>query len=486
MTNTIHTASTTPEQMAGRLLRYLLSWHDAKGAIHGVHTHPVWRIHPGVMEDHYTGYSAWGAPYLLALADLVHKTDDAHIWMSAERLLQWLLTTQMSDGLWDNAGAEFGRCLNCSPVDNMLQDMSLAYFAGKMRARLGEADFAEVGERVRRNLELYRLPVAQIPTQRHWGVDPVNQDCAGIWAVFEWMQTFGWEASLEAEALAGLDVHLCHDFITGLPDAQSAGMLRGAGRENYLEPAEYYGVIIPAYLWGYRRTGTQRYLDAALAMARHVMRTSWTDHHGCRRLYRNYHCIHGVWRICNEPMLISGGGLLCRVLRELYALAPDAEISAFLYEMTRTSARYQNPYGFIAQASGWHDDYDIICGTVWQCHDLAWLAAEVQDSRAFLDALNAPAPELGIIIGWLDCWAENATQWAILRETTMGFGSVGRKTADYGYPSIPAWCGPKHPAMDFAPAVEVRLVDGVFVIHAPAYQDITVLSLYDKPWERDE
>ena len=60
--------------MAGRLLRHLLTWHDEQGAIHGVHTHPVWRIHPGTMEDHYTGYSAWGAPYLLGLADLVEKT----------------------------------------------------------------------------------------------------------------------------------------------------------------------------------------------------------------------------------------------------------------------------------------------------------------------------------------------------------------------------------------------------------------------------
>jgi hypothetical protein len=476
--------SVSVEIMAGRLLRYLLTWHDQHGAIHGVHTHPVWRIHPGVMEDHYTGYSAWGAPYLLGLADLVEKTGADEVWVPSERLVRWLLTTQLPTGKWDNAGAEFGRCFNDSPVDNMLQDLSLASFAGKLRARLGEATFREIDERVRRNLDLYRLPVEQIPARGCWGIGTVNQDCAGIWAVFEWMNAFGWDATLEAEALAGLDIHLKNDLIHGLPDAESAGMLRGDGDPDYIEPAEYYGVIIPAYIWGYRRSGDRRYLDAALALARHVMRTTWTDAQGCRRLYRNYHKINGVWRVCNEPMLISGGGLACRALRELQALTPEAEIERFLTDMTATCTHYQNPYGFIAQATGWHDDFDIICGTVWQCHDLAWLAGEVCDPAAFLAALREPAPDLGVVIGWLDCWIENATQWAIQREWSMGFGYVGAKTADHGYPSIPTWCGPRHPPMELAPKVEVRLVDGTFVIHAPGYKTIAVLSLYGKPWER--
>jgi hypothetical protein len=471
------------EIMAGRLLRYLLTWHDEHGAIHGVHTHPVWRIHPGVMEDHYTGYSAWGAPYLLGLADLVEKTGAATVWTASEKLVRWLLTTQLPTGKWDNAGAEFGRCFNDSPVDNMLQNLSLAYFARIMRSRLGEATFHEIGERTRRNLDLYRLPVDQIPMRGHWGIGTVNQDCAGIWAVFEWMNAFGWDETLENEAMAGLDIHMLNDIIYGLPDTKSAGMLRGEG-PDYIEPAEYYGVIIPAYIWGYRRSGDQRYLDAALALARHVIRTTWTDAQGCRRLYRNYHKINGVWRVCNEPMLISGGGLACRVLRELLAFGPDAEIERFLADMTATCAHYQNPYGFIAQATGWHDDFDIICGTVWQCHDLAWLAAEVKDSTAFITAFHEPAPDLGIVIGWLDCWVENATQWAIQREYSMGFGYVGAKTADYGYLSMPEWCGPKHPPMELMPKVEVRLVDGTFVIHAPGYKKVAVLSLYGKPWER--
>ena len=472
------------ETMAGRMLRYLLTWHDEQGAIHGVHTHPVWRIHPGVMEDHYTGYSAWGAPYLLGLADLVEKTGDATIWAASDKLVRWLLTTQLEDGRWDNAGAEFGRCFNSSGVDNMLQDLSLACFAGKMRSRLDHAVFQEIGARVRRNLDLYRLPVDKIEAGGFWGITTVNQDCAGIWAVFEWMNAFGWEPQLEAEAMAGLDTHIKMHLVPGLPDRESAGMLR-TNSPDYVEPAEYYGVIIPAFVWGYRRSGDRRYLDAALAMARHVMRTTWTDHNGCRRLYRNYHRINGVWRVCNEPMLISGGGLACRVLRDLTTLKPDVEISKFLADMTATCAHYQNPYGFIAQASGWHDDYDVIAGTVWQCHDLAWLAADVQDPAAFLAAFHDKAPDLGIVIGWLDCWVESSTQWSIMRGQSMGFGYVGAKIADHGYPSIPKWCGPKNPPMELAPNVGFRLVDGIFVFRAPGYGSIAVTSIYGKPWERE-
>jgi hypothetical protein len=38
--------------------------------------------------------------------------------------------------------------------------------------------------------------------------------------------------------------------------------------------------------------------------------------------------------------------------------------------------------------------------------------------------------------------------------------------------------------MELMPKVEVRLVDGTFVIHAPGYKKVAVLSLYGKPWER--
>jgi hypothetical protein len=201
--------------------------------------------------------------------------------------------------------------------------------------------------------------------------------------------------------------------------------------------------------------------------------------------YRNYHKINGVWRVCNEPMLISGDGLACRTLRELQTVEADTEIARFLADMTATCARYQNSYGFIAQVSGWHDDFDIICGTVWQCHDLAWLAAEVEDTTAFLAALREPAPELGIVIGWFDCWVESAAQWAILREYSMEFGYVGAKTADYRYLSMPDWCGPKHLPMALQPEVEFRLVDGKCVFRAPGYREISVLSLYGKAWERE-
>ncbi|MBI3986082.1 MAG: hypothetical protein HY343_04140 [Lentisphaerae bacterium] len=471
--------------MAGKLLRYLLTWQDAKGAFHGVHTHPVWRLHPGLLEDHYTGYSAWGAPVLIGLADILTSTGHSRVEDVTRSFLRYLLATQQPDDSWDNAGAEFGRCFNASCVDNMLQDLSLSYFAGRLRERLPPSIFTEIGERVARNLRKFRLSDDHIRTHDHIVCGTVNQDCAGIWAMYEWMNTFGWDSGLEASLRLALDRHLEKHLVCGVPDSDCGGMLRSDGPPDYIEPAEYYGVIVPAFLWAYRRTDDSRYLEAAGKMVRHVIRNSWRDHQQCRRLHRSCDRIKGEWKVSHSPMLISGGGLFLRTLQDYLAIRPDTEASTFIDALIHTCRFYQNDYGYITQASGWHDDFDVIVGTVWECHDLAFFGRQVRDPAAFIRAFESPSPALALTLGWNDAWAENDRQWAILRPFSFGFGSVGAKTADYGFPSIPAWCGYRHPSMTLDPQVEIRLVDDTFVIRAPGYAVIAVNSIYNKPWIRE-
>jgi hypothetical protein len=474
------------EAAAGRLLRYLRTWQAPSGAWHGVHTHPVWRIHPGVLEDHYTGWSAWGAPGFLGLADLVARTGNETVTATTRRLAEFVLASQMGSGRWDHCGAELGQRYNDAPVDNFLQDLSLCHLARVAPAALPAGGAAEVAERVRRNLETYFADLAEVETRGHLLVSTVNQDCAGIWAMLEWMRAFGRDAAWLELALRGLRTHAAQHLVRGLPTADCAGMLRSGDLPDYIEPAEYYGVIIPPHVLAYRETGEREFLDVALALARHVMRNAWRDARGCLRLHRTCDRVKGEWRVSQAPMLVAGGGLFLRALVELQAEAPSAEAEEFLREMEATLASYQNEFGFIAQATDWHDDYDLICGTVWQAHDLAYLGARVGDAGAFGRALAEPGPDLGIVIGWHDCWVESATQWGLVRPWSYGFGLSGNKADDHGYPTIPAWCNPRHPVVPLEPAVTMRKVGEEMVIRAPGYGAVAVTSIYGKKWVREE
>ncbi len=473
------------EVSAGRLLRYLQTWQAPDGALHGVHTHPVWRIHPAVLENHYTGYSAWGAPGLLGLADLAANTRLPAVESMGQGWVRYVLTTFMANERWDNCGAEFGRRFNEAAVDNFLQDLSLCYYARVAAHALTTDERTRIADLVRRNLESYLRVAGRPEATGHLLVDTVNQDCAGIWAMGEWMLAFGEDASWRDLMLRGLHAHLRAHWVAGLPDAESAGLLRAGTLPDYVEPAEYYGVILPAYLHGYRLSGDRVLLDAAVAMARHVMRNAWRDARGCLRLHRTCDRVKGVWRVSQSPMLVAGGGLFLRALRELKVLTPLPEAVGFLAEMEATLAFYQNDYGFIAAATEWHDDYDLICGTVWEAHDLAHLGAGVMDTAAFAAALQAPAPDLGIVIGWHDLWMESRTQWTLKRPWSCGFSYSGDKHGAEGATAIPAWGNPIKPEIPFLPEVKVRMVGNELVIHAPDYAQISVTSLYGKKWVRE-
>ncbi len=473
------------ESAAGRLLRYLQSWQAPDGALHGVHTHPVWRIHPAVLDDHYTGYSAWGAPGLIGVADLAETTRLSAVERMGRDWVGYILTTFMENRRWDCCGAELGRRYNDAPVDNFLQDAGLAYYARIAGHTLTDAQRAQIGDKVRRNLETYLEPSANPETQGHLLVGTVNQDCAGMWAMGEWMQTYGEDRAWCDLLVRGLHAHLQAHLVMGLPDAGSGGFLRASTLPDYIEPAEYYGVILPAYIHGYRLSGDQTFLNAAVAMARHVIRNAWRDARGCLRLHRTCDRVKGVWRVSQSPMLVAGGGLFLRALRELVALTPMPEAGPFLADMEATLGFYQNDYGFITAATEWHDDYDLICGTAWETHDLAYLGAGVTDQAAFKAALEAPAPDLGVIIGWHDLWMESATQWALKRPWSYGFSYSGNKHGMEAAAAVPAWGNPVRPEIPFLPEVKVRMVGNELVIHAPDYPSLAVTSIYGKKWVRE-
>lgn len=473
------------EKSCGRLVRYLKTWQASNGALHGVHTHPVWRIHPAVLDNHYTGYSAWGAPGLLGLADLVGATGLPEVAAMGRDWVRYVLTTFMDNERWDCCGAEFGRCYNDAAVDNFLQDFSLCYYVRVAGDSLDGADKDRVRDLVRRNLETYLRTAGRPESDGHLLVTTVNQDCAGIRAMAEWMLAFGEDPAWRDLVLRGLHTHLREHLVNGLPDAESSGFLRASNLPDYIEPAEYYGIILPAFLLGYRMSGDQALLDAAVRSTRYVIRNAWRDDRGCLRLHRTCDRVKGAWLYTKAPMLVSGTGLVLRAVREATALTPLPEAEAFLAEMDATLAHYQNDYGFIVAATEWHDDYDLICGAVWEAHDLAYLGSRVTDVAAFQAALAEPAPDLGIVIGWHDLWMENATQWSLHRPWTYGMSYSGHKHGMEAVIDAPDWSNPTRPPVPFRPEVRVRMVGDEMVIHAPGYPRLAVTSIYGKKWVRE-
>ncbi len=474
------------DRSCGHLLRYLKTWQAPNGALHGVHTHPVWRIHPAVVDNHYTGYSAWGSPGLLGMADLVATTGLPEVAAMGRDWVQYVLTTFMDNERWDCCGAELGRSYNEAPVDNFLQDFSLCYYARVAGETLDKVDRSRIGDMVRRNLESYLRLGGKPESDGHLLVSTVNQDCAGIRAMCEWMLTFGEDREWRELVLRGLRVHIREHLVSGLPDAESSGFLRASNLPDYIEPAEYYGIILPAFLHGYHLSGEQVFLDVAVQSARYVMRNAWRDDRGCLRLHRTCDRVKGEWLVTNAPMLVSGTGLVLRAVREVAALTPLPEAEAFLSEMDATLGYSQNDYGFITAATEWHDDYDLICGTVWEAHDLAYLGSRVQDVARFQKALHEPAPDLGIVIGWHDLWMESVNQWALHRPWSYGMSYSGNKHGIEGAPAVPAWSNPVRPEIPFLPEVKVRMVGAEMVICAPDYPRIAVTSIYGKKWVRED
>ncbi|MCC5833160.1 MAG: hypothetical protein JJU20_00360 [Opitutales bacterium] len=468
--------------VTGRMLRYLRSWGQEDGSFNGFHTHPVWRLHPGILEDHYSGYAAWGAPYLIGLAELVRRSDSKSYLEYAVKLCEYALTHQQEDSKWDFCGAEFGRAFNRSTICNMLQNLSLCRLVSTIPDKLDSAFKDRICQAVLRNLESYNVTLDSIESKGHAFVVTANQDCAAAWAIFEWMEAFGHDERWMEIASALLDKRLQNTLVMGVPDATSAAMLREAGQPDYIEPAEYYGVIIPPFWQAYRKTGKKEYLEACRSLANHVVRSSWLDSEGLRRVHRCYDRVDGQWQASREPMLVAGMGLLALSFHEMRTQSGFEFIDVFLTEMNQTYAAHQHPYGFLTPATGWHDEYDILCGTTWQVHDFAYLMHVAPDVEQVLKESHENGPDLAVLLGYNDAWVESDDEWAWLPPASYGFGIAAAKKDRYGYPCLPKFCDPPYPARHLNPPVRLRLVDGVFHIEAPDYASIAVRSIYRRPY----
>jgi hypothetical protein len=421
--------------------RRLHSWVQPDGAIHGFHNHSVWGDNPFRYLDFTAGHSTFASPFLPALAAALKQRPDARGQALLEKLMRFQCGSLQPDGQFAHIGFQVGETLKMGLIHNVVPCVALC----EAVAVMGELLPAELRAQVNATVRGKVLPACD---RLYPGLGVANQSYTRIWVLLMHMEAFGhrdWDARVKQE----LDTLIAQFHVRGLPDKASAGCLRETGNPSFLEPAEYYGLMIHPLLMAARQYQSACYLEAALSLARHVVRSSWQDQQGQRRLHRSWYKVDGRWTKINEPMLIGGMGITLSSIQALNRHQADAELAQFLDEADTTYAHYQSGAGFFLAASGWQMERDIIPSSAWQSHDLYHLITRHGVEEKFWDTVFEPQTGVAVVFGPSMMWMETGTHWAVCGYETMnGLQLAGCKDrAKFGV-DIPGWIGSKQGITD--------------------------------------
>lgn len=433
---------------AARLGRWILSWIQPSGALHGFHNHTIWGSNPYRWRDYWSGHSTFSAPLMIALVRLLTERPDPRGQELLRRLVRFQGETRQPNGEYAHIGFQCGEVLQHGLIHNAVPNVALAVVLRDGRHLLGPGLADETAGWLRRSLEVL---------DRHYpnetpGSGTCNQEYARTWARLVYAEATGDETARH-RARRELDQFIADFHRYGLPDAESAGAIRAVSDPTYIEPAEYYGLMVCPLLEAYRIFGDERYLAKARAFARHVVRSSWVDAGGCRRLHRAYQFLGDRWRRTTAPMCLSGSGLTLFALHRLNEIAPAQEWAEFLREADVSYARHQHPAGFFLPGSGWHSEMDVVPCTSWQVHDFLYLVTSQAVGAGIWDALFAPAAaRIHLLLGDQCFYAENGPHWAVADyQTTDAYCLRGRKDRERFGRATPDW-------MPLAPKLQPEMV----------------------------
>ncbi len=432
--------------------QWLNSWIQPSGAIHGFHNHSVWGSNPYRYLDMTAGHSTFASPMIPALAKALVEVPDERGLALVRRLARFQCRAFQEDGQFAHVGFQVGEILKHGLIHNVVPDVSHSYTALLLKDRLDPELREEMDRAVRKNLETCDRMSGERPrTGEDGGVTSVsNQDYCRLWARLLHMKAFG-HADWDELVRESLHYMIEHFHVPGVPDADSAGSLRVATEDRYLEPAEYYGLMITPLLLGYERYGDARFLAEARKLALHICRGSWTDDAGQRRFHRWYQKGGETWIRVREPMLIGGMGITLHGIQCLNAVSPDAELEGFLEACDRTYAHYQGPGGFFLAASGWSKEADIIPSSAWQSHDLLHLVHRHGVGEDFWERFFSGRDGMDVVLGGNVYWVEDDTHWMLKGYFTQEDADlVGRKDTSRFYREYAKWIdGATHPPDSF-------------------------------------
>ena len=458
--------------------RWIFSWVQPSGAVHGFHNHSIWGSNPYRCLDFTSGHTTFAGPLILGLINILKTRPDDRGKALLLRLVEFQAGSLQPDGQYDHIGFQVGDTLRLGLIHNAVPNVALAYALRHASGLLGPELCGRVAARVRESLSV----LDQLYPNEKPGSGTCNQEYARTWARLLYADATG-DAAARGRAQREIRQFIADFHRQGYPDAACAGVLREANNPNYLEPAEYYGLIIPPLILAARMFGDPGLLDAALALGRHIVRSSWKDARGQARLHRSWQAVGGRTIKTTEPMCISGSGLTLWGLHSLQALAPDPGFTPFLDSFARTYGNYQHPAGFFVAGSGWHSELDIAPCTAWEAHDFAYLAAASPPAPDFWDRFFSPAPSrLAVMLGDSCTYLESGVHWAIDDYfTTDTFQLRGRKDRTWFGRDHPKWIPnarhlPEEMAFPDRP-VFIRTPSGIELVRGdPAGMDVMLAT----------
>lgn len=400
------THTTKPD--ASLLGSWIRSWVQPTGAIHGFHNHSVWGGNPYRFNDWTAGHSTWASPFLAGLASALRGRWNKSGQTVLEKLIGFQTASLQGNGHYQHIGFQCGERLGIGLIHNVMTDVALAECAIFGKEFLPSPVLTGIQSVILANLESCR---------RYGGGRPgsdgtCNQEYARIWAKILFENATG-DGRFDREIPVDLDHMIKHYHVKGLPDVECEGTYRHAKETQAVEPAEYYGLMICPLLLAYERYGETRFLDHALALARHVVRSSWVDLGGNRRFHRIWYKVGEEWHRNKFPMLIAGMGYTLEGVRNVLKHRQDPELSQFLSDMDSTYGHYQHPHGFFLSATGWDSEVDIAPSTAWHAHDFRYLVERSPPADGFWDSFFADNPRTAVLLGKQCLWVERGANWMI-------------------------------------------------------------------------
>lgn len=449
--------------------RWIHSWIQKNGAIHGFHNHSVWGNNPYRYGDMTATHSTFASPLIPALGLALKDHPDEGGFDLINQLIEFQCSSFQEDGQYRHVGFQVGEMLNHGLIHNMVPDASLGMAAHLLKDSLDPGLLEKMNQAIRRNFDACDVCYGPRPANGLEGgkSSVCNQEYCRLWARLLHMEAF---QHSEWDTLVREGLHFMIDYfhVANIPDTASSGARRMAHESRFVEPAEYYGLMIAPLVLGYQRYGEERFLREAIQLANHLVHGSWVDDSGNRRLHRMYQQQDNRWIRVKSPMLIGGMGISLFSIQQLQEFAPREEYASFLTDMDRTYAHYQAPSGFFLAASGWQKEADIIPSTAWESHDLLHLIHRHGVPESFWNTIRQPQEGVSAVLGENCIWLEDHNRWALRGYFTMHDAEIiGRKDREVFIYDIPDWI-----AEPSASAREYRMKD------EPVFQKIENAILY--------
>lgn len=420
---------------------WLNSWVGKDGEIRGFHNHSVWGDNPYRYGDFTSGHTTFASPFIPALAKAYLQSKDPRALELIKKLLKYQSNSFQENGFFAHIGFQVGELLNHGLIHNVVPDAALSETALLLKDELDKNTLEEIDKAVRKNFEGTNKVYFEGPTTKLDGLTQscCNQDYCRLWARLLHMQAFN-HNDWDEIVLKGLNFMIDYFHVDDVPTAGCAGTTRNISDKNFLEPAEYYGLMIHPLILGYERYGNKRFLEEAKKLANHIIKSSWIDKNGQKRAHRNYYTIKGKYICVKEPMLIGGIGITLSSIYKLNSILKDEKIDNYLAEMDKTYAHYQSERGFFLAGSGWYKECDIIPCTAWQSHDFYYLMNKFPVNDSFWNNFFKEEDRFAIVLGVNCYWIENKEQWGLKSYFAQWDANIaGRKDEDKFYYDLAEW-----------------------------------------------